>query len=84
MVLREVLAESVLVALAGGPLGIALGIGVVELIGSMREFSWIGGHYTLGIFATAMGVAIGMGVVGAAYPAWRAVNVLPVEALRYE
>ena len=65
-------------------LGVALGIGVVELVGSMREFSWIGGHYTLGILATAMGVAIGMGVVGAAYPAWRAVNVLPVEALRYE
>jgi ABC-type lipoprotein release transport system permease subunit len=84
MVLREVLAESVIVSLAGGPLGIALGIGVVELVGSMREFTWIGGHYTLGTFAMAMAVAIGMGVVGAAYPAWRAVNVLPVEALRYE
>jgi len=84
MVLREVLAEAVLVSLAGGPLGIALGIGVVELVGSMREFTWIGGHYTVGVLATAMAVALGMGVVGAAYPAWRAVNVLPVEALRNE
>jgi ABC-type lipoprotein release transport system permease subunit len=84
MVLREVLAEALLVSIAGGPLGIALGVGVVELIGTFREFAWIAGHYDASVFATAMAVAIGMGVVGASYPAWRAVSILPVEALRYE
>ncbi len=84
MVLREVLGEAVLVSAAGGPFGIALGIGVVEAVGSFRQFTWVAGNYAPSVLLTALGVGFGMGLVGAAYPAWRALGIQPVEALRSE
>jgi len=42
------------------------------------------------MFLTVSGIAVGMamivdlGAVGGLYPAWRAANLRPVEALRYE
>ena len=84
MILREVIAESLLVALVGGPAGILLGVGVVEFIGTLDNFSWVAGDYGPRVFGEALVVAVGMGVVGATYPAWRAVNITPIEALRYE
>ncbi len=84
MVVRQVLAEALLVATVGTPLGIALGVGIVELIGSFQQFSWVAGHYDTTVFLQGIAVGFGMGVVGSIYPAWRAVGITPIEALRYE
>lgn len=84
MILRQILVEGLVVCLLGGPLGIGLGIAAVQVVGSIGELSWVSGDYGTDVFVQAMVVAVGMGLVGAVYPALRAVRIPPVEALRYE
>jgi putative ABC transport system permease protein len=40
--------------------------------------------FTAGVFAWGLAFALGVGVLGAIYPAWRATRLAPVEALRRE
>jgi putative ABC transport system permease protein len=83
MILRQVLAEACIVCLLGGVVGIAIGVLGVEAIGGIGQFSWLSGDYGPVLLVQAMLVAVGMGLLGASYPAWRAVRVPPIEALRY-
>ncbi|MHC4990664.1 MAG: ABC transporter permease [Planctomycetota bacterium] len=84
MILRQVVAEALIVGGLGGPVGIALGVGMIEAMGLFGELSWITGDYGWSLLTIAMAVAVGMVLVGAAYPALRAVRITPIEALRYE
>ena len=79
----QVLAEACILCLLGGLVGIALGVLSVEAIGAFGEFAWLAGDYRIELFLQAMAVAVGMGILGAVYPAWRAARVPPMEALRY-
>ena len=38
--------------------------------------------FTPGVFAWGLAFALGVAVIGALYPAWRAVRLTPIEALR--
>jgi len=40
--------------------------------------------FTAGVFAWGLAFALGVAVLGALYPAWRAVRLTPIEALRHE
>jgi ABC-type antimicrobial peptide transport system permease subunit len=40
--------------------------------------------YTVATFAWGLAFALGVGVIGALYPTWRAVSLEPVDALRHE
>jgi putative ABC transport system permease protein len=40
--------------------------------------------FTAGVFAWGLAFALGVGVLGAIYPAWRATRLVPVDALRRE
>ncbi len=84
MILRQVVLEGLVVCLLAGPLGIGLGILALELIASVGELAWVSGDYGMSVFVQAFAVAVGMGMVGAIYPALRAVRITPIEALRYE
>jgi putative ABC transport system permease protein len=84
LVLRQVLLEAAVVCLLAGPLGIAMGVAGVEIMSSVAEISWISGTYDVELFLIAFVIALGMGLVGTVYPAWRAVQITPIEALRYE
>ena len=81
-VLLMILGESITVGLLGG----ALGIGVAMLtLFAIREWAlFFGAVVNPGLIAQAVSVALALGIVGGAYPAWRASRLPPVEALRYE
>jgi ABC-type antimicrobial peptide transport system permease subunit len=81
MIVRESLLLSFLSGLAGIVLGVGLGT-LIELEPTMGMF--FKGEYTFELLAQAMSVALVLGAIGALYPAWRAANLSPIEALRYE
>ena len=94
-VLLIFLCESVIIGLIGGLIGVALGWGmgnvVIGVLGSGAGLGG-GGAGALGIVpiltpelvVLALGFGIGVSVIFAIYPAWRASKLKPVDALRYE
>jgi ABC-type antimicrobial peptide transport system permease subunit len=84
-VLGMILKESLLLGTVGGVCGIPLGLGLGGLIGMAGIWGGaIGPLYSPRLFVQAVVVAMIAGVVGGLYPAWRAANLTPMEALRYE
>jgi putative ABC transport system permease protein len=84
-VLGMILKESLVLGTVGGVCGIPLGLGLGGLIGMAGIWGGaIRPLYAPQLFVQAVVVAMIAGVVGGLYPAWRAANLQPVEALRYE
>lgn len=81
-VLLMILGESLAVGLAGAALG--LGVSVLTLYALEEWALFFGAVLSPGLVLQALAVALTLGVVGGAYPAWRASRLPPVEALRYE
>ena len=68
-------------------LGIGLGLGVLAAKQFSEHTSTSGlvqPDFTAGVFAWGLAFALGVAVIGAAYPTWRAVRLTPVDALRRE
>ncbi len=81
MVLVEALALSGLSAV----IGIVIGVGLnwlFTLTPMMGEF--MTPVYSGGLFLRVILLALTLGALGGLYPAWRAANLQPIEALRYE
>jgi putative ABC transport system permease protein len=65
--------------------GCALGVLAADVFVSHSALSdLIDPAFTGGTFAWGLAFALGVGVLGAIYPAWRAIRLSPVEALRRE
>jgi putative ABC transport system permease protein len=85
-ILFQFLAESSLLSLLGGLIGIALGFGLATLVGAiaassdveLRPLVTLDAVLLATIFSIAVGLFFGL------YPAKRAADLEPVEALRYE
>ncbi len=84
-VLGHIAAESLLLATLGGVIGTLAGVALMQLLGLAPGFgALLKGAFPPQLFAKAAGVALGLGVLGGLYPAWRASRIAPAEALRYE
>jgi putative ABC transport system permease protein len=84
-VMGMVVAEAVAVGALAGVLGSVAGVGLAAGLTLMpRVAQVISPVYEADVFLAAFAVALLMSVFGAALPSWRAGQISPVEALRYE
>ncbi len=80
-ILRQFLLEAVLLSLIGGILGVGLGILSSTLVVKLMGWPVLVTSYSIILsfaFATVIGVFFGW------YPARKAANLIPMDALRYE
>jgi putative ABC transport system permease protein len=80
-VLLQFVLESVLLAVGGGLIGVALGAGLAWGISHFADWQT---EIRLWSVALAFGVSVLIGLVFGIYPARRAARLDPIEALRYE
>lgn len=78
----QFLVEAVMLTFIGGALGIFLGW--IASIVIPKFFSSLSTEISLSSVALAFGVSAGVGIIFGFYPARRAANLSPIEALRYE
>ncbi len=81
--------ESLLISLSGGGLGLLVSLGVIKLVWSIPAkegaFEFLGRPIMSGlVVALAIGLLTTIGLLAGFFPARKAANVDPVEALRYE
>ena len=80
-ILRQFLAEAVVLSLIGGAVGILLGIGASWLVRTILKWPTASSP---GAIVAAVAVSATVGIVFGYYPAWKASKLDPIEALRYE
>jgi putative ABC transport system permease protein len=81
-ILLQFLLEAIGLSFIGGLLGVALGIAGASFISGLSPD--LTTKVTPQIIALAAGVASAVGLVFGVYPALRAANLRPIDALRYE
>jgi putative ABC transport system permease protein len=80
-VLAQFLIEAVILALAGGVLGISLGVGAAAILAKAAGWPIVVSPFSV---LLACGVSGAVGVFFGFYPAWKASRLDPIDALRYE
>src|SRR6516165_3303020 len=78
-IVQQFLLEAVLVALAGGIMGVLFGVGGMQIVARVQKLPQI---LLWEPIATAILVALGTGLLFGIYPAWKASRVDPIQALR--
>ena len=80
-ILEQFLIESVLISFLGGGAGVLLGIGISEMVSNIGGWDTIVSTQSI---LLAFGFSVGIGIFFGFYPANKAANMNPIEALRYE
>lgn len=94
-VITQVVVESLLVMAAGVAVGLSIGVGIITLLGDGIDLSqWAQGMELAGMRSVLVpvllpgdlllvaGLSLAFGALASLYPAWRAVKIGPLEALR--
>jgi putative ABC transport system permease protein len=80
-----IVSEAIAICLLALGVGCGLGVLAAEVFVDHSALSdLITPAFTAGTFAWGLAFALGVAVIGAAYPTWRAVRLEPIEALRRE
>lgn len=80
-ILEQFLIESVLISFLGGGVGILLGISISKMVSNIGGWDTIVSTQSI---LLAFGFSVGIGIFFGFYPANKAANMNPIEALRYE
>jgi putative ABC transport system permease protein len=80
-VLMQFLVEAIVLSVAGGAIGIAVGVTASYVVGRVMEWP---APVTSSAVLLAFGFAVGVGVFFGFYPARKAAVLDPIDALRYE
>jgi putative ABC transport system permease protein len=84
-ILQMVLGESLLLCLIAAVFGSILAAVLTEMIVFLPAIrSFISPEYTLDVFLRGLAVGVGIAILGALYPAYRAASFSPAQAIRYE
>ncbi|HYN85150.1 MAG TPA: ABC transporter permease [Pyrinomonadaceae bacterium] len=78
-ILKQFLAESTMLSLCGGAVGVAIAFALAKLVAVLTP---VPTSLPLGAVALALVVSGGVGLVSGVYPAWKAARLDPIEALR--
>ncbi|WP_409199954.1 ABC transporter permease [Methanobrevibacter sp. DSM 116169] len=83
-ILFMIIGESIVITITAGIIGSVVGVIGVELLTYFQVMPGVLPVYTIWTFAKAFIVALTVGIIGGIYPAIKATNLPPTEALRYE
>jgi len=83
---HQFLFESIILAVGGGIIGIILGmsLSLTANFGISHFFEWWKGSIPLWVIMLSFGVTVVIGLIFGFYPAYKASQLDPIEALRYE
>ena len=81
VIVTQFLIEAILLTIVGGFIGMLLGMAISYLVSSLMNIPFTISLSSIGL---ALGVSGGIGILFGWYPARRAANLQPIEALRYE
>ena len=80
-ILRQFLAEAIVLCVIGGIIGLLMGRGGSMVVQKVLKWPV---EASIGAVIAAIAVSAGVGIVFGFYPAWKASRLDPIEALRYE
>ncbi len=81
MIITQFLAEAIILTITGGVIGMVLGVGLSYILSRIMSLPFA---ISLSSILLAVGVSGGIGILFGWYPAKKASDLQPIEALRYE
>lgn len=81
-ILSQFLIESIVISCIGGLIGIAIGVGITKAAGALVES--LSGNVAVNVVSIAFGFSAAIGILFGVYPANKAANLNPIDALRYQ
>ena len=90
-ILSQFVLEAIALAGLGGMIGVVFGVGLIlttklllPLLGTSGFLSTFSPVLSAPPILVAFGISLAIGLIAGGYPAWRAAQLKPIEALRYE